>query len=95
MATKRVLVTLGKRKRAVSFISDTSNKPDRDTLRKQIKEEFDDCLELVSSPDSLLVFGWGGCLVDRANIFVPPLECRSQVLVCKFGSVRCMNPWIP
>ena len=46
---------------------------------------------LVSSPDSLFVFGWGGSLVDRANIFVPALECRSQVLVCRFGSVRCMN----
>ena len=56
MATKRVLVTLGKRKRAVSFISDTSNKPDRDTLRKQIKEEFNDCLELEGcDADSLLL----------------------------------------
>ena len=46
---------------------------------------------LVSSPDSLFVFGWGGSLVDQANIFVPALECRSQVLVCRFGSVRYMN----
>ena len=38
--------------------------------------------ELVSSPDSLFVFGWGGSLVNRANIFVPALKCRSQVLVC-------------
>ena len=56
MATKRVLVTLGKRKRAVSFISDTSNKSDRDTLRKRIKEEFNDCLELEGcDADSLLL----------------------------------------
>ena len=56
MATKRVLVTLGKRKRAVSFISDTSNKPDRDTLRKRIKEKFNDCLDLEGcDADSLLL----------------------------------------
>ena len=35
---------------------------------------------LVFSPDSLFVFGWGGSLVDRANIFVPALECRLQVV---------------
>ena len=42
---------------------------------------------VVSSPD-FLVIGWGGSLVDRAKIFFPALECRLQVLVCRFGSVR-------
>ena len=56
-------------------------------LRNENETEW----SIVSSPDSLFVFGWGGSLVDRANIFVPALECRSQVLVCRFGGVGIMN----
>ena len=52
--------------------------------RSQSKINRDSKVHLVSSPDSLFVFGWGGSLVDRANIFVPALE----VLVCRFGGVR-------
>ena len=46
---------------------------------------------LVSSPDSLFVFWVGREFGRSSQHFVPALECRLQVLVCRFGSVRYMN----
>jgi hypothetical protein len=44
MAEKKVLLCLGKRKRAVSFNSDESES-DKSALTKKVREEFSDILE--------------------------------------------------
>ena len=44
LVEKKVLVCLGKRRRAVVFMSEHS-KPDKDIIIKRIKEEFNDCLD--------------------------------------------------
>ena len=44
LVEKKVLVCLGKRRRAVAFMSGHS-KPDKDIIIKRIKEEFNDCLD--------------------------------------------------